>query len=403
MTKLKKILLCVGFSFMFLFISIGYAQLSDSLRITGEVKVHEIQAIYIKEVSISGVSNIKKGTPTVTKTGLLTFQHSDYVLKEKSGTFTITVKVKNNSGVDQYFAYHTALEEVDKLNNNTATTYTGLSKKEDRLVRQGEEKTFTFTVQNVSKNELSMKDFQSLLVFGPDFDDTVTETATYSIARIFANVLAGKGPAGDGTGIIYQGKQIAAKDVLKQITDKMTSVDTGGYTGNVGNATQAEKDLMESVFGDNIIIQLGANYYQVYLLIKNQQIDNKGDNDMVIYITADQLNVGGGQWKNNSWQNMNIVPVYGLVFIKDGNTYKFCDHLFAGEAPVCDFGGALGDGKVGNFHTNIWNSTEFKSVTDTSGGSIGQQYITTNGELDEAYQYYIKNNPNALIPLDQVK
>ncbi len=115
---------------------------------------------------------------------------------------------------------------------------------------------------------------------------------------------------------------------------------------------------------------------------------------MVIYVTADQLAVGGGRWNRNEWTELNVVPVYGIVYINNGNgKYTQCEHVFAGEAPVCDFGGALGTGKVGNFNTNLWNSTDYADLKDTSGGSISQSYITTNGELDEAYQRYIKENP----------
>ena len=406
MQKWRNILLCAAVSFMFLFMTVGYAQFTDNLELTGSLEAVELQSVYITDIKISGTNINNTKNLKVTQTGTLTFKHNDYSLNGQSGSsggaFTITVTVKNNSGIDQYFGYHTGNNDGDvrKL-QNTKTTYQESGN--NRLVKQGESKTFIFTVQNTSRSALSMKNFESLLVFSPNFTQDDTLNATDSLAKMFANVLAGKGPKGDGSGIVYQGKTIAANKIMDEIKAKMTDVDTGGYTGNVGNATQAEKDLMTAIFGDNIIIQIGNNYYSVYILIKNQQIDGKGENDMVIYITADQLNLGGGEWKNNKWQNMNIVPVYGLVFIKDGNTYKYCDHLFAGEAPVCDFGGALGEGKVGNFHTNIWNSTEFPSVTDTSGGSIGQQYITTNGELDEAYQYFIKNNPNALIKPEDLK
>ena len=129
---------------------------------------------------------------------------------------------------------------------------------------------------------------------------------------------------------------------------------------------------------------------------------------MVIYITADQLNLGSGGWQDGNWgqqgsyQNLHIVPVYSLIFIKSGNGYKYCDHLFAGEAPVCDIGGAFGEGKVGNFNTNLWNSTEFNVTDSTANGNITQDYINTNGELDEAYQHFINQNPGALINPDQL-
>ena len=410
MQKWRNILLCAAVSFMFLFMAVGYAQLTDNMTINGTAEVKEIETVYIPDqpinkvqpFSIKNSSNItvndSKGI-VLTKTGYLTFSHNDYVLKAQSngktgGSITITINVKNNSGIDQYFGYHTAISnnDLEKL-KSIKTTYSQSG--DARLVKNGEAKTFTFTLQNSTWSDVSMKGFESLLVFSPNFTQDDTQNATNALAKMFANVLAGKGPKGDGSGIVYQGKTIAANKIMDEIKAKMTDVDTGGYTGNVGNATQAEKDLMKAIFGDNITIQIGDNYYSVYILIKNQKI--KSDQDMVIYVTADQLSMGSGQWKNNSWQSLNIVPVYGLVFIKDGNSYKYCNHLFAGEAPVCDFGGAFGEGEVGNFNTNLWNSTEFSNVTDKSGGSITQDYITTNGELDEAYTEYMKKNPNALI------
>lgn len=405
MQKWKNILLCAAVSFMFLFMAVGYAQLTDNLNISGEIEVTEMKAIYITDVYISAKSNTSTNNTNVTKTGTLTFKHNNYSLNSQSGktggSISITVTVKNNSGIDQYFGYHSATssKDTDKL-KNTKTTYAQSGN--DRLIKQGETKTFTFTIQNTSWSAISMNNFESLLVFSPNFTEDTTMNATDALAKMFANVLSGKGPNGDGKGITYQGKTIAANKIMEEITKKMTGVDTGGYTGNVGNASQDEKDLMEAVFGDNITIQIGNNYYSVYILIKNQTIKSK--DDMVIYVTADQLNMGSGRWQGGSgwgqqgsYVDLNYVPVYGLVFIKDGNGYKYCDHLFAGEAPVCDFGGAMGEGKIGNFNTNLWNSTEFSSVTNTSGGSISQNGITTNGELDEAYQYFIKDNPGALI------
>jgi len=192
---------------------------------------------------------------------------------------------------------------------------------------------------------------------------------------------------------VYRGQTIPANRIMQTLTDSMENVDTGGYIGNVGNATQEQKDLINAIFGEDMMMQIGSSYYSVSLLIKNQQIDGRGENDMVMYITADQLTLGGGTWRNNRWQNLNNVPVYGIVFINDGrNNYTYCDHLFAGEAPVCNLGGEMGEGRVGNFNTNIWNSTEYPDLTDTSGGEINEEWSSTNGELDEAYQRYVREN-----------
>ena len=385
--------MCLLLLCMTLFLSVGYAALSDQLKINAVVHVKEPQMVYIKDVHVFYSNNIN-GTPTVTKTGFLFYKHGDYSLKPQQnnaagGLITVEVTVKNHSGVQQYFAGHTM---DPALSQECVVNYQNI--KLGDLLKVDETKTFRITIQNTSsRNTYSMKDRESMLNFSPDFDESFTEDASKGVAAVFANVLAGKGIDGQGTGIYYKGQYYSADRILQLLLDNMESVDTGGYIGNVGNASQDQKDLIEAIFGEHISMQLGNQYYSVSLLIKNQQIDGRGENDMVLYVTADQLAVGSGNWQNNAWRNLNNVPVYGLVFINNGrNNYAYCDHLFAGEAPVCNFGGAFGAGNVGNFNTNLWNSTEYPSVTDSSSGQITQDYITKDGELDDAYQYYIRNN-----------
>ncbi len=379
---------------MCLFTSIGYAAVSSNLAIHGTVEYTPPKMVYITSVSVKESSNASGSTPAVEQVGFVMFDHSGYTLNTQSsynragGSVTIEVTVKNNSGVEQYF---TGLSNTPALANNAVVSYSNIGVGEK--LAADETRTFTITIQNTGWSKtVNMSGVQSALGFSPSFDDTATENASRDIASTFANVLAGKGVDGNGTGIVFQGREVPASEIVSLIFDNMESVDTGGYIGNVGNASDERKELISAIFGDQIVMEIGNQYYTVSILIKNQQVDGRGANDMVLYVTADQLAVGGGAWRNNAWMYLNIVPVYGLVFINNGNdNYSYCDHLFAGEAPVCSFSGAFGAGNVGNFNTNLWNSTEYADLTDTSGGSITQDYITTNGELDEAYQRYIRS------------
>ena len=391
-SKWMTMAMCFLLLCMTLFLSVGYAELTDNLKVNATVHVKEPQVVYIKDVHVFYTNNIT-GTATVTKTGFVFYEHGAYSLKPQQnntagGLITVQVTVKNHSGVQQYFAGHVS---TPALPSDCVVSYQGISL--GYLLKVDEVKTFTITIQNTNRrNTVNLNNYESMLVFSPNFDESFTENATKGISDIFANILAGLGVDGEGTGITYKGRYYGPDQIMPLIYDLMESVDTGGYIGNVGNASQDQKDLITAIFGDEISMQLGNQYYSVSLLIKNQQIDGKGENDMVLYVTADQLAVGGGTWRNNSWQNLNNVPVYGLIYINNGEKdYTICDHMFQGEAPVCNFGGAFGSGNVGNFNTNLWNSTEFPSVTDSSNGQITQDYITKDGELDDAYRYYIKN------------
>lgn len=439
MQKWKNILLCAAVSFMFLFMAVGYAQFTDVMTISGTVE--EPKVIYITNVQIIDHSNTTGETPQVTKTGTLTFTHNNYTLKQQQnnwwqsspgGSITIKVTVKNNSGVPQYLGGHTSTEQNDTNIKNNILKYlvfeyqgaidpetnTDYQKEtEGRWVPQGEYRTYTFKIQSTKTNgSISMKNFQSLLLFSPEFNaEEATKNTTAALAKTFANILAGNGPNGDPNETFYfNGTQYKGKDIpTKLLIDKANNnagvlepVPTGGYMGNIPSAPTEQQELAEIMFGDQIVLKIGDNYYSVYLLIKNQQIDNQGEKDMVIYITADQLNTGGGRWQGNNLLETNDVAVYALVFIKSGNTYKYCDHLFAGTAPVCDFSGAFGDGKVGNFNTNVWKSSEFTEedgVWDKDSGSFGSGGISKDGALDEAYDFYIKKNGNGvLITLDEL-
>ena len=178
MQKWRNILLCAAVSFMFLFMAVGYAQLTDSLAINGTAKAKEIETIYITAINVTGSSNVTVNDSNgivLTKNGYLVFSHNDYQLNKQGSwwegntpgvSITITVTVKNNSGADQYFGYLTAVSDSDLTQlQNTVITYSQSG--DSRLVKHGETQTFTFTIQNISRSPISMNNFESLLVFSP--------------------------------------------------------------------------------------------------------------------------------------------------------------------------------------------------------------------------------------------
>ena len=392
--KFMIIFICVTLSCMTVFASIGYATLTGNLTISGTTQWNEAAAIYIKEVSVTSKSNTTNN-PQVNKAGYLVIQHGDYQLNKQNnfnsggGSVTLEITVRNNSGVDQYFLGHSS---NPAWTNSHKVTFSGI--KVGTLIVHRGTVTFTMTIQNTYRSAMNMKGAESILNFSPNFDESFTEKVTGDIASTFQSVLRGDGIDGNGTGITFKGKYVEAEDIVQTLMDNMEGVDTGGYIANIGDFSQDQKDLVNAVFGGSATLQIGNQYYSVSMLIKNQEINNDRQSDMVLYVTADQLTIGGGGWSNGAYRNLHIVPVYGLVFINNGHgEYTYCDHIFAGEAPVCNKGGAFGENCTGNFNTNLWNSTDYPDLKDESGGNITADYISTNGELDEAYQRYIRENP----------
>ena len=398
---LLGLLLC-----MTLFISVGYAAFSDTMQIDGTAQYKEPEMIYIKEVAYVSKNNNVTGTPEFTKQGnfLLSIRHNNFTLRYGSpgGLVTFSVTVKNNSGVEQYFAGYTT---EPALSDKAYVTYSGIEL--GQTIENKTEITFQVTIQNTAprQNNITFADKIGMIKFSPNYDDSFTEEALNNIMAIFSSVLAGTGIDGQGTGIYDQGIYIPGDQILSHIKSEYMGNDgggTGGYTGNVGDASQEVKDLMYAIFGDNMLMQIGNQYYSVSFLIKNQRINH--NNDMVLYFTPDPLLLGGGSYINgrtdretaNCYRDLNMVPVYALVFAyKNGAYESLTDEngelfVFSGEAPVCDMDGGMGAENTGNFNTNIWNSLDYPALWDESGGSISSYGNSRNGELDEAYKRYIR-------------
>ena len=419
-TKATITLSCCLVFVMTLFMSVGYARVLDTLTITGTVEYQKDPAlIYITKVEY--VSHAGRVTvngaekPELNKVGeyLTTIKHNDFTLNRQSGSgtqnaggsLTFEVTVRNNSGVDQYFSGYVT-DPV--LPSGHLTEYDGI-KLGDRLT-PGSVTTFTVTVQNTStswNSDIAYKDRIGKINFTPDYEGRFTPQAIRNIATIFDDVLNGKGIDGEGMGIDDQGEYIAGDQILSHIKSDYMNIHgdgggTGAYIGNVAGADASIQALMEAIFGDNMIIKIGNLYYTVSFLMKNQRINHA--NDMVLYFTPDPLLLGGGSWNGGTheetseyYKDLNMVPVYALVFTYDANTNTYSSpvdekgewFIFSGEAPVCDIGGGMGAENIGNFNTNIWNSLDYPNLHDTSGGSVSSGGNSKNGELDEAYKAYI--------------
>ena len=394
---LFKIILCVSLSAMCLFTTIGYAAITGNLQISGTAEWEEPHYISITNISVSERSNVTPNTASASKVGLLAFQYDNATLSKQGngasspgGYITLEVTVRNNTRVDQYF-----MKYIKDWSGGTVTL-TGISAGTKIISRSS--LTFYIKIQNTSRNStLSLTGKEILLEFSPQFTADDTANATKNVAEIFQNVLDNMGPDGQGSPITVGGKQIAANKILSELLNKMDEGgDGGGYMGNVGNADNDQKELINAIFGDATIM-IGNQSYSVLMLIKEQKVDNGDTWDIVLYVTADQLTIGGGKWQNNAYRDLNYVPVYCIVYINTGTNnkpvYEYCDHLFAGQAPVCDMSGKFGANNVGNLHTGLWDSTDYPTLTDKSNGTINNQNITVDGELNEAYAQYKKDNP----------
>ncbi len=98
MRKAIKISFCLAFSFIFIFLCVGYAQLTDTLFINGKIDVAEQTGVYITDVIIPADADASVNS------FFSTIMNSTVNLGEDgSNTVTFTVNFYNNS--DETFSY----------------------------------------------------------------------------------------------------------------------------------------------------------------------------------------------------------------------------------------------------------------------------------------------------------
>ena len=389
-TKATIALSCCLVFVMTLFVSVGYARVIDALTISGTVEYEKDPAlIFIVDAKVVGTSgNNVTGDVKVEKDGpyVLEMKNYDFTLKKQEGgtaggSVTIEVTVKNNSGIDQHFAGYTTDKSLSNNSSNVKITYGSI--KLGDTIKHDDVVTFTITIQNASdKEEISFNGKKGILQFAADYKQ-ITEIVAKNVADKFKEVVNGHAT------IKYNNTTYTGADVLDLIIRNASDSPTGDYIGNVGNADETKQAIMKAVFEESLFLDIGNTRYTVWFLIKRQEVDGQNNSqeanhDMVLYITADPLDQGGPE------SNFHYVPVYAIVYTYNGGTgekYTQCPHLFAGEAPVCNWGGSFGNNNTGNIHTHYWRSTDeaYKNIADKDTGN------NQDGALDEVYAEYLKN------------
>ena len=389
-TKATIALSCCLVFVMTLFVSVGYARVIDALTISGTVEYEKDPAlIFIVDAKVIGTSgNNVTGDVKVEKDGpyVLEMKNYDFTLKKQEGgtaggSVTIEVTVKNNSGIDQHFAGYKTDPALSNSSNDVKITYGSIALG-DTIIHD-EVKTFTITIQNGTYNkDISFNGKKGILQFAADYKQ-ITEIVAKNVADKFKEVLNGHAK------ITYNKTEYTGSAILDLIMTNSSNSDTGDYIGNVGNADATKQAIMKAIFEESLFMDIGNTRYTVWFLIKRQEVDGQNNgteanHDMMLYITADPLDQGGPE------NNFHYVPVYAIVYTYNsgtGDKYTQCPHLFAGEAPVCNWGGSFGNNNTGNIHTHYWRSTEdaYKNIKDQDTGN------RQDGAIDEVYAEYLKN------------
>ena len=353
------------------FISVGYAQLSDSLQVAGTADVHIPYGLFITEVSKTGESNVDHHTlsfmPYTTTVDLTLDKKNDTTTggwrpqtTKYTGSVTYKITVYNNTEYE--YAYRDLYYQKSDYNNTNVSTTAASDKlgvvtsfPNGSVVAPGEYLDF-YVTYSVGQSMDATTDWRTLLNYQFGINVDSIDKAADIVFTKFLNIL--------NTNSTYQ-------QLIEVLDDKFDGNQTwtSNYIGNVGNAIDNDMMTVETLFSGQLTMMINGQRQKAWVIIKHENVDDNelttGDDysldyswgpythtgcEMTLYMTVDPLDTPNG------W-----APVYATVFTCDrdengnkvSNWYKVGD-TYEGQANIVGYKGE--GGQTGSFVTDNWIS-----------------------------------------------
>jgi len=372
MTKLTKVLLCTALSFVFCFVLLGYASLTDNLTIRGTTNVSVPDGLFITDMTYVDSLNLDSQTfsfvpySTTIKTTLN--RTKPRFGNGQAGWVTYRVTVRNNTNLEYAYRIVYYQSNLDGYNgneyisennsNNTIGVHCSLLdlSPDKRVIAPGGMMTFevTYTVGR----GLSDVDYSSLINLQFGINVETEAEARDAVYNKFLDIL--------NTGSTYE-------TLVTRLDDKFDGSNewTSNYIGNVGDATTDDAVTVNTLFAGQLQMLINGVTTPARVIVKHEDLDNNrmtGDDyvaenkdnggvfrgygcEMTMYFTVDPLEESYGS-----------APVYVAVYTcdrdADGNIvsdwYQIGD-TYLGTAPIVSYNGTAG-GK-GSFITDNWVAT----------------------------------------------
>lgn len=400
MKRWMKLSVCIALSFMMIFMSVGYAALTDSMRVSGTAKIDIPYGLFIVNVEYGSSSNLDNNQA----------EHLEYTTTLDSmlnrgswgsGSATYRITVLNNTKLTYSYRglyYQSSLSGYNGnsyIRTSNGNRYIGVvcslanASAQNKKVAPGETLTFTVTY-TVGQNLSANTDWKTLINFQFGINVEGEEEALAVVEDKFLNIL--------NTTTTYE-QLIDALDNKFDGRQEWTS----NYIGNVTGSSSADSMAVNTLFAGQLQITVGDDQMDATVLIKHENLDgntNTGDDyvatntsnggvfrgygcEMTLYLTIDPLDRAG-----------TYVPVYAVVFTCDrdengniaGDWYRV-GNTYAGEANVVTYDGGNG---TGSFVTDNWRATAAThTVVDGYRYTIGDTTYTL-----DSYSYSVANGVN---------
>ena len=343
----KKIICCVAFSLVCLFLPIGYAKLSNDLLINSSIEANPPNTVYITSVMITNTSGVEANLSSINLFSTTLVDSSVTLGSDSTSTVNMQITVYNNTGETYGFsAIKYAIGE---------TTYDN-----DKI-----------SIKALDIKVRDQIDFGQYLTFTVQFYYNSSDTSNTKLNSLVQYEFLPINEIPEDSG------EIAAKDAMekfKEILDSAETFDTltgqmddynsnerlnSSYIGNLSGSSESDLQLIEEMFDGKLLININGVDTEVTLMIKRENLDGNtatGDengNEMTIYMTTDSLDTIWG-----------TVTVYAAVYTKtaSSNGWFQIGELFEGTSRINGYGGEwLG---TGSFNTDLWKSTTGKTIEE---------------------------------------
>lgn len=320
----KKIAAWVTVFFLFCFLCVGYAQVSDILDIMGTAEVKPPQCVFITDIS--------------TGAGVVVHGYSDTVMTSTANvsgeTQTIEVTVFNNTGEVYGYNLMKYVEGEHTFDNpNIQVTTTMQKKHEDWKIQPGGYLTFPVTFSYADGASAANPVLNSVIEFEflpfDEIPDNQEETTVSNAMDRFQEIL----------------NNSAEHETLQNAMDARPGWRDSSYISNVPGAHEDDITAIEALFNGNLHVSLNGEQTDVKIMIKEDDISSSySGNEMTIYMTTDPLTERNGK-----------AVVYRCIFANNNGTWIKISEMQEGTATICNY--TTGFWGSGSFNTDTWRAT----------------------------------------------
>lgn len=325
-SKVLKVIMCITVAFLFAFIGIGYAQITDILDVQGTADIRPQQGVFITNVSSADGFSGNRYIGSIL--------NSTADLSGKS-EITVNVTVYNNSNTIYGFNVMKYVIGDDTYDNENIVITTAMEKKSKNwVVEPNGYLTFPITYSFAKGASTSNPILNSVVEYEflpfDEIPDNEDQTTVANAMERFKEIL----------------NTPDEKALLDGYMDNPPNNDRNTtYISNVPGANNTDIASIEGLFSGNLHININGEQTDVKIMIKEENVNNNySGNEMVIYMTTDPLTSFFGK-----------AIVYRCIFANNNGEWIQVGEMQTGTANVCDYSTGSRFG-TGSFNTDSWKA-----------------------------------------------